>query len=125
MRRCEREASSSAWPGTSRRGADRQLRSLELPIDWIGTSAVWGVEKPSPEFFGRVVAECGRPAAQIAYVGDRVDNDVRPALAAGLVTVFLRRGPWARLASPAEVARAHISVESLTELPGRLAEATS
>jgi FMN phosphatase YigB (HAD superfamily) len=83
------------------------------------------VEKPSPEFFGRVVAECGCPAAEIAYVGDRLDNDVRPALAAGFVTVFLRRGPWAHLAPPPEVTRAHISIESLAELPGRLAEATS
>jgi FMN phosphatase YigB (HAD superfamily) len=27
-------------------------------------------------------------------VGDRLDNDIRPALAAGMVAVFLRRDPW-------------------------------
>ncbi len=102
-----------------------QLRSLGLPVDWIGTSGAWGVEKPSPEFFGRVVAQCGCAAAEIAYVGDRLDNDIRPALSAGMVSVFLRRGPWAHLAPPGAETRAHISVESLAELPGLLGQATS
>ena len=36
-------------------------------------------------------------ADELAYVGDRVDNDVLPAAAAGLVAVHVRRGPWGRL----------------------------
>jgi FMN phosphatase YigB (HAD superfamily) len=101
------------------------MRSFELPVDWIGTSAAWGVEKPSPEFFGRLVARCCCAAAEIAYVGDRLDNDVRPALSAGMASVFLRRGPWAHLAPRGAETRAHISVESLAELPGLLGQATS
>ena len=57
-------------------------------------SAAWGLHKPDPAFFARVAAELGLPPAAIAYVGDRVDNDVRPAAAAGMVAVFVRRGPW-------------------------------
>ena len=47
-----------------------------------------------PAFFARLVAELGLPAGAIAYVGDRVDNDIVPAAAAGLFAVHLRRGPW-------------------------------
>src|SRR4029450_453905 len=50
--------------------------------DFVGSSASWGVEKPAPAFFERIVAETGVDPGEIAYVGDRVDNDVVPALAA-------------------------------------------
>ena len=51
-------------------------------VDFVGSSERWGVEKPAPEFFARV-AETGRPDAEIAYVGDRVDNDVRAGASGG------------------------------------------
>ena len=51
-------------------------------------------------------------------MGDRVDNDVVPALAAGMVAVHIRRGPWGYLHEPpAEAIRIH----SLDELPAVLA----
>jgi HAD superfamily hydrolase (TIGR01549 family) len=74
--------------------AEGILRSLELPIDVLGTSEGWGVEKPSPAFFARLIAEARCPAEQILYVGDRLDNDVRVALDAGIAGAFVRRGPW-------------------------------
>ena len=49
----------------------------------IGSSAGWGVAKPDPAFYARVVAETGCAASEVAYVGDRIDNDVLPARAAG------------------------------------------
>ena len=55
---------------------------------------------------------------EIAYVGDRVDNDVAPALAAGMVAVHVRRGPWGYLHDPPPAA---IRIRSLAELPGALA----
>jgi FMN phosphatase YigB (HAD superfamily) len=101
--------------------AEQQLRALNLPVDFIGTSAGWGVEKPSAGFFARIVAECGCPPEEIAYVGDLFDNDVRPALAAGMVAVFVRRGPWGYIhATYPEVARAHLRIGSLDDLPERL-----
>ena len=48
-------------------------------------------------FFVRLIAEAHVPAESILYVGDRLDNDVLPARAAGMRTVFLRRGPWGRI----------------------------
>jgi FMN phosphatase YigB (HAD superfamily) len=101
--------------------AERQLRALNLPVGFIGTSAGWRVEKPSEGFFARIITECGCPPEEIAYVGDRLDNDIRPALAAGMVAVFIRRGPWGYIhaAHPA-AARAHLRIASLDELPERL-----
>ena len=87
----------------------------------IGSSAGWGVEKPSPEFFERVVREAGFAPGEVAYVGDRVDNDVVPAADAGLVAVHLRRGPWGYLQRGAE--RAHVRIDTLAELPEALARA--
>ncbi len=93
-------------------------RSAGLPVDVVGSSASWGVRKPSAAFFGRLVAEAGCDPAEVAYVGDRVDNDVRPAAAAGLVPVHVRRGPWGLLQAPPDVPC--IRVDSLAELPAAL-----
>jgi FMN phosphatase YigB (HAD superfamily) len=94
------------------------LAAAGAQADFVGLSAVWGVHKPSPQFFARVVAEAGCEPGEIAYVGDRVDNDVEPALAAGMVAVHIRRGPWGYLQRGAE--RAHARIESLAELPQAL-----
>ena len=87
---------------------------LREHVDLVGSSARWGVEKPAPGFFDRIVAECDLEAREIAYVGDRVDNDVEPALAAGMVAVHVRRGPWGHLHEPPAAA---LQVSSLAELP--------
>jgi FMN phosphatase YigB (HAD superfamily) len=87
-------------------------------VDFVGSSARWGVEKPSAAFFARLVDVAGTPAERIAYVGDRVDNDVVPALEAGLVAVHIRRGPWGYLHEPPPGA---IRIDSLDELPAVLA----
>jgi FMN phosphatase YigB (HAD superfamily) len=97
------------------------LRALDLPADFIAASEEWGVEKPSPAFFAKLISELGLPPAEIAYVGDRVDNDVRPALAAGMIAVFLRRGPWGYLfAEHPDAQRAHLRIDSLADLPALL-----
>jgi HAD superfamily hydrolase (TIGR01549 family) len=98
-------------------GADDFLRRL-FPFDLIGTSALWGVEKPDPEFFRRIAEGVLAFPGDIAYVGDRVDNDVVPALAAGMVAVHLRRGPWGTRQSAPPGA---IVIDSLDELPAAFA----
>lgn len=98
-------------------------RAEQLPVDVIGSSASWGVRKPSPAFFERLVEEAGCPPGEVAYVGDRLDNDVAPAAACGLVAVWLRRGPWGLLQRGGN--EATLEVASLAELPEafrRLAE---
>ena len=90
---------------------------LRRHVDLVGSSVRWGVEKPAPAFFERIVEEAGIAAAEVAYVGDRVDNDIEPALAAGMVAVHLRRGPWGYLREPPTEA---IRIGSLRELPEAL-----
>jgi HAD superfamily hydrolase (TIGR01662 family) len=103
--------------GNQPRGVDEVLRGWDLPVDVIGTSAAWGVEKPSPDFFERVVSEAGVEAGAVAYVGDRVDNDVVPAARAGLRAVLIERGPWGHLqASWPEAGLAAARIGSLSEL---------
>jgi HAD superfamily hydrolase (TIGR01549 family) len=93
------------------------LRSWGLPADCIGTSGSWGVGKPSPRFFEQICKESGIAAEQIMYVGDRVDNDVLPAKAAGMVAVLLRRGPWGGIqAGWPEAQHANHVIGSLSEL---------
>ena len=89
---------------------------LRPHIDFVGSSERWGVQKPDAGFFARVVDEAGVPAEEILYVGDRVDNDVVPALAAGLRAVRIRRGAHERVESPVGTA----TIDSLTELPEAL-----
>src|SRR5262245_43192500 len=102
--------------------AEAQLRSLGLPADIVASSAGWGVEKPAPEFFAQMAKAACVPASSIAYVGDRLDNDVLPAAAAGIVAVFVRRGPWGHLhATQPAAALAAIQLDTLAELPAALA----
>ena len=94
---------------------------MAVDFEFIGTSAGWGIEKPSPAFFERIAQELDLPPDRIAYVGDRVDNDVQPARRAGMVSVFLRRGPWAWIqAGRNDPPEADVVVESLSELPEAL-----
>jgi FMN phosphatase YigB (HAD superfamily) len=90
---------------------------LRPHMDVVGSSERWEVKKPDLGFFAHVVELAGVPAHEIVYVGDRVDNDVLPALAAGLGTVRIRRGPHAEVESPPGVT----TIDSLSELPEALA----
>jgi HAD superfamily hydrolase (TIGR01509 family) len=101
--------------------AEAMLRESGLPADYIATSEGWGVSKPDPAFFARVIEAAGLEPQQIAYVGDRVDNDVIPARAAGMCTFLIRRGPWGRAQwTWPEAKEAHHRIESLGELLGPL-----
>ncbi|MEU8889363.1 HAD family hydrolase [Streptomyces sp. NPDC048442] len=88
-------------------------------VDLIGTSDDWGASKPDPEFFVRVAAVVPFAPEEILYVGDRVDNDLRPAVAAGMPTALVRRGPWATIQWRTEeaVELPTFRIDSLTELP--------
>ena len=93
------------------------VKAAALPIDVVPGSACLGVRKPDVRFFARLVELAHAEPAEVAYVGDRVDNDVLPALEAGLVAFHLRRGPWGRLQrTPARA----IAIESLAEVPAHL-----
>jgi hypothetical protein len=52
-----------------------------------------------------------------------LDNDIRPAAAAGFYTALIWRGPWAIIwqDDPEADRLATMRIDSLAELPGRIA----
>jgi FMN phosphatase YigB (HAD superfamily) len=108
--------------GNQPEAAEAALAAAGVAADFVASSARWGVEKPDPAFFAKVAEAAGAAPAAIAYVGDRLDNDVLPAARAGMLAVFLRRGPWgvAHAAWP-EAAQAGLQIDTLDNLAARLA----
>jgi FMN phosphatase YigB (HAD superfamily) len=99
-----------------------QLSALGFQPDVMAMSEEMGVAKPDPAFFARSLELMGGPDPRtVAYVGDRVDNDVVASRAAGMRPVWLRRGPWGRLREDPDGA-AELVVWSLDELVDRLGE---
>jgi HAD superfamily hydrolase (TIGR01549 family) len=107
--------------GNQPASTEPMMRESGLAADFIATSEGWGVSKPDRAFFERVVEAAGHDPGDIAYVGDRVDNDVIPALEIGMRPVLIRRGPWGRAqwAWP-DADKAHLKIETLAELPSVL-----
>jgi FMN phosphatase YigB (HAD superfamily) len=96
---------------------------MHLPFELVLSSASLGVAKPDVDFFLSLAERLALPPACVAYVGDRLDNDVEPAIRAGMVAVHLRRGPWGLIQSTDPRSRpAEITIESLSQLPTLLAK---
>ena len=106
--------------GNQPEAAETALNRAGVAADFIASSARWGVEKPDPAFFAKVAEAAGAPSHAIAYVGDRLDNDVRPARRAGMYAVFLRRGPWGMLSRVTD-ADADLRLDTLDGLASKLA----
>lgn len=106
----------------SRREAE--LRRIGVDVEVMAMSEDIGVVKPDPAFYARTLELLGSPRPEaVAYVGDRVDNDVLPSLAAGMRAVWLRRGPWGRIGSMPAATEPALVVDSLDELAERIGEA--
>lgn len=100
-----------------------ELRALGVDVEIMAMSEAMEVAKPDPAFFARTLELIGSPdPARVAYVGDRVDNDVRPSRASGMRAVWIRRGPWGHLHEDTD-GSAHLVVRSLAELVERIEEA--
>jgi FMN phosphatase YigB (HAD superfamily) len=109
-----------AVAGNQPREALDDMLTLGLDADLMTTSAHLGHEKPAPEFFAALLSQTGFRPAEVAYVGDRIDNDVLPARAAGMTAVFIPRGTWGRIHA-ARGDAADIRINALSELADALA----
>ncbi len=89
----------------------------------IATSDDWGVSKRDPAFFRRMMQTVPGTPAETLYVGDRLDNDVRPAAHLGLRTALIKRGPWAIIqqTDPDADRIPTMRIDSLAEIPGKIA----
>lgn len=81
-----------------------------------------GLAKPDPAIFAFALREAGCSPAEAVYVGNRLDNDVRPAKAAGLRTVWLLRGEAPARPTRRQLAEPDAVVSALAELPAALEE---
>lgn len=100
-----------------------ELRFLGVRADVMAMSEEMGVHKPDPAFFERVLEMIGGPAPEsVAYVGDRLDNDVIPAASVGMRPVWIRRGPWAVITRETPPPGTLV-VDSLIELVERIDQA--
>src|SRR5438874_12363545 len=103
--------------GNQPAGCEESLRRMGIELDLMGSSENWGAEKPSRDFFQRLVAESDLRPSEIWYVGDDPENDIRLAQSAGLKTAFIKRGSWALTRSSSVSANsADLQFNALLEL---------
>jgi HAD superfamily hydrolase (TIGR01549 family) len=103
---------------------ESQLRTSGVQAEVMAMSDDLQLYKPDPAFFARLLELIGSPApASVAYVGDRVDNDVLPAIAAGMRAIWIRRGPWGHIQELPDGMTPALEVASLDELVARIGEA--
>lgn len=95
-----------------------RVEQLDLPVDRVVSSGRLGIEKPDAGFFLAAAAATGVDVGDCVHVGDRVDNDIVAARAAGMTPVHVCRGPWGTL--HADDPAIDLQVRSLTELPALL-----
>jgi len=61
-------------------------------FDIIAASAELGVSKPDKLIFEKAIEMAGCHPHNSVMVGDRLDNDIRPAKSLGMKTVWIRKG---------------------------------
>jgi putative hydrolase of the HAD superfamily len=76
-------------PGTAQRLDDWGLLKY---FDVVAASAEMGVAKPDPLIFEKAIELAGCQPCDSVMVGDRLDNDIRPAKNLGMRTVWIRKG---------------------------------
>ncbi|MDE6580792.1 MAG: HAD family hydrolase [Ruminiclostridium sp.] len=75
--------------GTEKRLEEYGIRSY---FSSITASAEEGVAKPDPEIFRRAFKSAGCSSEKSVMIGDRLDNDIAPAKALGMKTIWIKQG---------------------------------
>jgi HAD superfamily hydrolase (TIGR01549 family) len=100
--------------GTEERLVRHGIRNY---FDLVFSSTEQGVAKPNPRIFKLAARATGVEPAQIVMVGDRLDNDIRPAKASGWRTIRILRG-FHRVQQPRDEAdEPDATVKHLSEIP--------
>ncbi len=100
-----------ATNGTSVKQWDKLIRlGLALFFDSVFVSEEIGREK-DPEFYKKVLEILGAKPQECIMVGDREDNDIKPAKAVGMVTVRMLKGKHTEVPSDADY-----TIDKMSEL---------
>ncbi len=93
------------------------LLETGLKLEFIVISEIAGLARPQREFFTPIAETADLDPSGIAYVGDRLDNDILPARQAGVVSTFILRDPWGAChKSWREADEADVVIENLHDL---------
>ncbi|WP_417844695.1 HAD family hydrolase [Thalassospira sp.] len=107
--------------GNQPASSEQVLQALPCHIDWLSSSARLKCKKPDPAFFNAIIEQTGHDPADIIYIGDRLDNDIYPALQHGMDAIWLLRGPWAFAQwQQSGIPDGIRTIRSLAELPALL-----
>ena len=82
----------------------------------IASSAEMGISKPNKEIFTRALAMADCRPENAVMVGDRLDNDIRPAKELGMQTIWIRKGLAIYMRPSCEAEVPDRTVDSLSEM---------
>ncbi len=93
-------------------------KRLQVKFDQVITAEQIGSYKPALKNFETMMQRVGVPPAQILHVAQSIHHDIQPASSLGLSTVWVnrRQNQAGTGATPAAVAKADLTVESLQAL---------
>lgn len=82
----------------------------------IASSAELGVSKPDPAIFRLALEQADCTPENTVMVGDRLDNDIRPAKKLGMKTIRIRKGLAIYMKPSCEAEVPDFTVDSLSEI---------
>lgn len=94
-----------------------QRHGLMKYIDFVYSSAEMGRSKPAADLFLSALDAVGCKAEEACMVGDRIDNDIRPAKKLGMMTVRLRQGFYRNRAPECEHDIPDADIAGIGDLP--------
>ena len=102
-----------------RGGSAHRLQSHGLMkyFDIVYSSEEMGRSKPAPNLFLSALEAVGCAPEEACMVGDRIDNDIRPAKKLGMMTVRLRQGFFRNRAPESEFDIPDADIGSIGDLP--------
>ena len=97
-----------------------RLRAWGILPYFTAVASSWeaGFLKPDPALFRYALSLAGCKPEEAVMIGDRLDNDIFPAKALGMKTVWLRQGFGALQTPKGPEYVPDNTIQSLTELPG-------
>ncbi len=102
------------------KGLKDRLREWHILQYFSVIASSWevGAIKPDPALFRYALAQADCSPEEAVMIGDRLDNDVFPAKALGMKTVWLRRGFGALQIPKGPEYAPDYTIDSLSELSG-------
>ncbi|HBN39097.1 MAG TPA: HAD family hydrolase [Ruminococcaceae bacterium] len=99
-------------------GTEQRLEKMGILnyIDLVVASAEEGIAKPNPDIFRIALSKAQCDAQSSVMIGDRIDNDIVPAKAVGMRTIWIKQG-FAQYQEPKnDFEKADFAVNELSQL---------